>query len=294
MQCSSRILVGDNTDAPFLVRCGQCMECRVRRQQEWALRILLECFYRPHNTFITLTYSDDYIPEGRTLSKRDCQLFIKRLRKNTKKQFRYFLAGEYGPQTNRPHYHAILFGMETSSWLEQMVTSSWNMGYIQISPVNSARARYVASYATKGLSETLLQDGQNPEFALMSRRPGIGFHYMLQLASTLKRYNDLVTERFCSSSLLNGSSGNASIAISNGLLRFEGKLWPMDNYTKKKLIEYGVNPMLLNEECGTPSERSRRNLIRSGNRDLMEDVERAMKAKARLASLKARSRNKVL
>lgn len=291
MECSSRIIVGEQ-GSPFLVRCGQCMECRIRRQSEWALRILLECLYRPHNTFITLTYAVE--PEDRSLSVRDCQLFLKRLRKNSKRRFRYFLAGEYGPKTRRPHYHAILFGMETSTWLETMVQSSWNKGHTSISAVNSARARYVASYATKGLSETVLDDGQRREFALMSRRPGIGFHYIPRLASTLTRYNDLVTERFCSSGLLNGSSENASIAISKGLLRFEGKMWPMDNYMKKKLIEYGVNPMLLNEVSGTPCEKSKEMLRRMDNEPLTERATRVERQQTKLAGLKMRAERKVL
>lgn len=47
------------------------------------------------------------------LSKRDVQLFLKRLRKyvykNTRERLRYFIVGEYGPKTYRPHYHLLLF-----------------------------------------------------------------------------------------------------------------------------------------------------------------------------------------
>lgn len=54
------------------------------------------------------------------LSKRDIQLFLKRLRKNIYYEFRerkpevaqgsvrYFIIGEYGPTTYRPHYHGII------------------------------------------------------------------------------------------------------------------------------------------------------------------------------------------
>ncbi|AXB22553.1 replication initiation protein [Lynx canadensis associated microvirus CLP 9413] len=51
--------------------------------------------------------------EAYTLAKRDFQLFMKRLRKAFPDQkIRYFAAGEYGSETFRPHYHAILFGLK--------------------------------------------------------------------------------------------------------------------------------------------------------------------------------------
>ena len=47
-----------------------------------------------------------------TLRKRDYQLFMKRLRKAfPNDKIRFYAAGEYGPKTLRPHYHAILFGL---------------------------------------------------------------------------------------------------------------------------------------------------------------------------------------
>lgn len=55
----------------------------------------------------------DTQPGIAVLCKRDVQLFLKRLRKyvfkNTQERLRYFLCGEYGPQTFRPHYHFLLF-----------------------------------------------------------------------------------------------------------------------------------------------------------------------------------------
>ena len=74
----------------------------------------------------------------------DIQKFLKRLRKAYRGKLRYFVAGEYGEQTARPHYHMILYGWEptdlknlykihhngyyTSKWL----TNLWGMGQIQI------------------------------------------------------------------------------------------------------------------------------------------------------------------
>lgn len=47
-----------------------------------------------------------YLP---TLSKTDVQKFLKRLRKNYGKKVRYFICGEYGPKSFKPHYHILFF-----------------------------------------------------------------------------------------------------------------------------------------------------------------------------------------
>lgn len=108
-----------------MIRCGNCMGCRIDRSREWANRCLLELQYHQSAYFVTLTYSDDFVPVSHyadpstgeaqpslTLRKRDLQLFFKRLRKRHVKPLRYFAAGEYGGKTLRPHYHAIIFGLE--------------------------------------------------------------------------------------------------------------------------------------------------------------------------------------
>ena len=64
----------------------------------------------PHNAYITLTYNDDHLPANGSLQPRDLQLFWKRLRKARTPGIRYYACGEYGDQTARPHYHAIIFG----------------------------------------------------------------------------------------------------------------------------------------------------------------------------------------
>lgn len=111
---------------PELIRipCGRCIGCRLEYSRQWANRCLLELEYHKEACFVTLTYDDDHVPISRypdpatgealpclTLRKRDFQLFMKRFRKALGDiQIRFFAAGEYGRQTFRPHYHAIIFG----------------------------------------------------------------------------------------------------------------------------------------------------------------------------------------
>ena len=106
------------------IPCGKCIGCRLDYSRDWANRMMLEASYHEQNYFITLTYDDLHVPKSYypcpetgealpslTLSKRDVQLFLKRLRKLTGQQFRYYLCGEYGSTTHRPHYHLIVFGL---------------------------------------------------------------------------------------------------------------------------------------------------------------------------------------
>lgn len=136
-----------------------------------------------HNHFITLTYDNNHVPEDHSLSKEAWQNFAKRLRRHH--PFRFMMCGEYGEQTSRPHYHAIVFGLplhdlerltptlSTSKTLEK----AWPFGHSSVGSVTFESAAYVARYVTKKVTGHLAEQhyqGRQPEFALMSRRPGIG------------------------------------------------------------------------------------------------------------------------
>lgn len=96
---------------PIKLPCGKCIGCRLERSRKWAMRCVYEASLHAENSFLTLTYSPEFLPEGGTLVKRDLQLFMKRLRKTFPgKRIRYFACGEYGENFARPHYHVILFG----------------------------------------------------------------------------------------------------------------------------------------------------------------------------------------
>lgn len=99
--------------------CGRCPACLRNRQNEWVFRLNEEMRVSPFAYFFTLTYRDSDLPicicsvplrcEIPTLSKRDIQLFLKRLRKNTGVKCKYHIVGEYGPSSLRPHYHGLIF-----------------------------------------------------------------------------------------------------------------------------------------------------------------------------------------
>ena len=145
--------------------CGQCMPCRINRRRLWSHRISLESKVHTSSVFITLTYSQENLPDGGTLVPRDVQLWLKRLRKTIGiAGLRFFLVGEYGEQTQRPHYHVVLFGFPNCERgitekryarccdVCEVVKSTWSKGAIEIRELTTGGAEYIAGYVTKKLT----------------------------------------------------------------------------------------------------------------------------------------------
>lgn len=168
--------------------CGSCRACRVNRTQEWAVRIMHESDKWENANFTTLTYADEYLPKDASLDKRDAQLFLKRLRKNTKRKFKYYLAGEYGDITNRPHYHVIFLGFDLGEEDKELITECWGKGNIKIKGLGWDSARYVASYVQKKytgkLAKEIYGEKQIP-FQLCSK--GMGLDYVKQNKTQLEQ-----------------------------------------------------------------------------------------------------------
>lgn len=155
------------------VPCGKCMACRIALAREWSLRLLHESYFSDHSLFVTLTYSDPNLPAHASLVKKDLQDFFKRLRKwihdyvpgNPK--VKYYACGEYGSNTNRPHYHFILFGL-SESFLDVVIMSGhkyslvlerlWTAGYNTLGTVTYDSCRYVADYVQKKYSGPLAEE----------------------------------------------------------------------------------------------------------------------------------------
>src|SRR5579862_2093905 len=83
----------------FCIPCSSCIGCRLEYARQWAMRCRDEAQMWPCNSFVTLTYSDEFLPHDGFLDKRVWQLFMKRLRKHFGDGVRFFMCGEYGPST---------------------------------------------------------------------------------------------------------------------------------------------------------------------------------------------------
>lgn len=199
-----RILSGDAPIWSFKVPCGQCIGCRLERSRQWALRCVHEASLHEHNSYITLTYNDNYAKPS--LDYRDFQLFMKRLRKKFNSNIRFYMCGEYGEENDRPHFHAILFNhtftdlyffkrsptgkpLFRSACLEKL----WPYGYSSIGAVTFESAAYVARYVMKKVTGDIskqhyefidINTGEvlqrTPEFNRMSLRPAIGKDWFLK------------------------------------------------------------------------------------------------------------------
>lgn len=180
----------DTTGNFIILPCGQCMACRLNKSRDWATRCVLEAKMHEQNCFITLTYDDAHLPSDYGLQKKDFTNFIKRLRKNTGAKIRYYAAGEYGDLYSRPHYHACIFGWKPDDlvlytvrnginlYLSETLLKAWQyQGYVTVGDVTFESAAYVARYVTKKITGDRAEEyycGRQPEYTVMSRRPGIG------------------------------------------------------------------------------------------------------------------------
>lgn len=161
------------------VSCMKCPPCKSKRISEWWFRLNQELKIATHSQFITLTYDERNVPltrSGRpTLLKGDLQNFFKKLRKRANgsafSNIRYYSVGEYGGETQRPHYHAILFNADIKT-----IQLSWEKGMVHYDPVNDATIRYTLNYLDKPRMTRKQLFGREPEFNTQSK--GLGKNYL--------------------------------------------------------------------------------------------------------------------
>lgn len=182
MKCLCPLPMRNRVGEVVRVPCGQCIACRLNYGKLWSIRMMEELKHHDKACFATLTYDEEhlgYVCEdygSPVLVKSDLQKFWKRLRKE--RSVRYFACGEYGDRFKRPHYHAIIYGVDPSEI--DLIQKYWDKGYVKLGTVTPDSCSYVAKYMTKKLRGKALDDKleEDPdyqnEFVLMSRRPGIG------------------------------------------------------------------------------------------------------------------------
>lgn len=147
------------------------------------------------NSFLTLTYDNDKVPEDFSLNHNHIQLFMKRLRRQVGK-IRFFMCGEYGEKTSRPHYHICLFGEDftmdrevysvnngNTLYSSRTLDDVWGLGSCQIGDLSVQSASYVARYVVNKQYGDLYEIAdpatgeifvRTPPYCKMSLKPGIG------------------------------------------------------------------------------------------------------------------------
>lgn len=222
--------------------CGKCAPCKLKHRRLWTARLVLEAALHADSCFITLTYNDQTIPQNNSLRVKDYQDFLKRLRRSSTKRLRFYIVGEYGTTTDRPHYHCVLYGFkpDSSGLLEHKRRDQLNLygkqdkrlldawrttdnkpkGNIHIGEVTVQSMAYSCSHITKSthkLGDPKL-NGRIPEFHRMSLRPGIG-------KNAIHAICDWLTTK-------EGARYVADHGDIPSALRMEQKLWPIGRYLK--------------------------------------------------------------
>ena len=192
--------------------CRQCEWCHKKRISHWTIRLADEIESSPHGGFfITLTYANEHLPPNFSLCKKDVQDWMKRLRKRIydklckNRKIKYFIAGEYGSQTNRPHYHAVIYNLSTYEYFTKIdeltfliqsgnetlyKSDLWEYGHITIGYNTSSEVlRYVAKYINKKTYGKIRdRDKRTSPFHLSSQ--GLG------LAEAFKKEKELKEDLF--------------------------------------------------------------------------------------------------
>ena len=154
------------------IPCGQCVGCRLDRSRLWATRLMHEAKFHDTSSFITLTYADEHLPPDLSLVKSHFQNFMKRLRQYSLRTLKsdapikFYHCGEYGSEehTQRPHYHAIVYGYKPHDgklfkvsgddpvYSSASLDSLWGHGYTTFGDVTYESAAYVARYTMKKIN----------------------------------------------------------------------------------------------------------------------------------------------
>jgi len=194
---------------PLELPCSRCIGCKLDRARAWSIRITHEASLYDSNLFVTFTYDDAKLPKGSwslfSLEYGDFHRFMKQLRRkyrgvsksvDGRTPIRFFVSGEYGGRTKRPHWHAILFNMRfpdqqrlmNGTYRSTICDELWKYGNTVIGDVTPQSASYVAGYTLKKVHGARAPEhyedvvdtstgellARRPEFVVMSRRPGIG------------------------------------------------------------------------------------------------------------------------
>lgn len=202
----------------FQLPCGKCIECRLDYARQWAIRCVHEASTWENNIFLTLTYSEENLKSDRLILK-DFQEFIQKLRDKiladylkeksiTKEQWKtvskterkeiygkirisYFVTGEYGDKTKRPHWHAIIFnyrptdatyGYTTANndivHYSETIDNLWKNGRSEFGSVTMDSAGYCARYAAKKLSHGRDQEHNYNPISKKSSKYAIGRRWL--------------------------------------------------------------------------------------------------------------------
>lgn len=157
----------------IVLPCGYCLECRLNKAKQNAIKCCAEAKIHSKSCFVTLTYNDKNLPQTtnglNTVRIDEIQKFFKKLLKyNPDCQIRRFYSCEYGYTGTRrhnggnPHYHALIFGYRPDDlvyykkgkngdivYKSKYLYDLWGKGFVTVGEVTIESAGYCARYTMK-------------------------------------------------------------------------------------------------------------------------------------------------
>lgn len=186
-----------------------------------------------HSWMLTLTYAPEHIPvtpDGHeTLRRRQVIKWIRAMHR--KSPLRWYVVGEYGEQSGRPHYHLAVFGLGFAA--KDHLRAQWPYGHTSWSAMDLKRAAYCAQYTTKKLTahtDERLSEGMEPEFRASTRVPPLGSAFV---DSLVHRYR---------------SGPGRKVLLERGdverSFRINGRIYPLDEWSLARLRKQLGIPLL--------------------------------------------------
>lgn len=183
--------------------------------RDWSIRCYHEALEPPlgvrrESCFITFTYDPEHLPADHGVDPREMKRVLKELRRRAdpRHKLRYFLVGEYGGVTYRPHYHMLLYGESFREdgvvykvengrqfWTNERLDAVWKKGVALIGELTPETAAYTAGYCLKKLKDKEEVLGRfdektgeawtvHPTFRRMSLKPGLGSAFFAKYGNT--------------------------------------------------------------------------------------------------------------
>ncbi|AZL83015.1 replication initiator protein [Apis mellifera associated microvirus 41] len=277
-----------------LYPCGRCRPCRINRRRLWTHRIILESRLHRTNGFFSLTYSDDHLPISSTnlpnLNPKHLQDWLKRYRAAiSPSRMRFYAVGEYGDESQRPHYHVVAFGVgeccrgrtlrrpgsSRPQWAAccqvcRLVGETWGLGDVDLGSVTVESAQYCAGYTVKKMTQAddfrLL--GRHPEFARMSlKNGGIGSGFMKLVAEKMMSLGLDKRQVDVPSSL---AHGRKELPLGRYLMRTLRKELGRDASTPAEVLEaIALELRPLREAAFNNSRSFKKEVVNAGNQKVL-------------------------
>ncbi len=125
-----------------------CQKLLNKKRAKKYLNRLVHLNFGKNDYFVTLTYSDDYLPNSISEAKKNVANYFRRINSTRKgeQNIKYIFVTEYGEKNKRIHHHAIIEG----SVKREVLEAKWRQGEVNIKPLDPDKGySYLVKYIMK-------------------------------------------------------------------------------------------------------------------------------------------------